>query len=74
METSSASQVIIIIMVILIIIIIIITIVVKKINVHCIIYSHLLKVLDIRMEHKLNLKLKRIKCPDSWDVQLLLMM
>ena len=76
METSSASQVIIIIIVILlpiitiiIIIIIIIIVVVCSItkNKCTLYYSHLLKVLDIPMEHKLNLKLKRIECPDRWN-------
>ena len=36
-------------------------------NKYTLYYSHLLKVLDIPMEHKLNFKLKRIKCPDSWN-------
>ena len=36
-------------------------------NIYTLYYSHLLKVLDIPMEHKLNFKLKRIKCPDSWN-------
>ena len=76
METSSASQVIIIIMVILLLppppppLLIVITIIVvcsSTKNKYTLYYSHLLKVLNIPMEHKLNFKLKRIKCPDSWN-------
>ena len=69
METSSASQVIIIIMVILLLLIEITIIVVCRStkNKYTLYYSHLLKVLDIPMEHKLNFELKRIKCPDSWN-------
>ena len=61
--------IIIIITTIIIIIIVITIIVVFSItkNKCTLYYSHLLKVLDIPMEHKLNLKLKRIECPDRWN-------
>ena len=83
METSSASQVIIIMVILLLLLLLpppppppllllllVITIIVVcsgTKNKYTLYYGHLLKVLDIPMEHKLNFKLKRIKCPDSWN-------
>ena len=76
METSSASQVIIIMVILLLLLLlppllllllVIIVVCSGTKNKYTLYYGHLLKVLDIPMEHKLNFKLKRIKCPDSWN-------